>query len=102
MISIGIDKRRSIEFTKKADYNKCWNISLKYSNMLVKNINSRDLYTICCSVYGQYLTELKSKKLPIKNKNYIQVWDTMINTVKKGVLERQAIKLLHQTSYQHN
>lgn len=68
----------------------------------MKNINSHDLYTICCSVYGRYLTELKSKKLPIKNKNYIQVWDTMINTVKKGVLERRAIKLLHQTSYQHN
>ena len=96
------DKRRSESFNQEWVNNECWKASLKYSNMLVKNINSGDLYSISASIYGQYTSELQSRRLPMKDKNYIQVWTTMLNTVKKGNHSRMAIKLLHQTNLQHS
>ena len=94
------DKRRSESFNQGWVNNECWKTSLKYSNMLVKNIDSGDLYSISASIYGQYTSELQSRRLPMKDKNYIQVWTTMLNTVKKGNHSRMAIKLLHQTNIQ--
>ena len=105
--TISVNKRRRISYGKKENYNECWKISLKYSSILMKNINSDDLYNICCSIYGQYITELKSKNLQLKDKHnnikkYIQVWETMVNTVRKGEIEKQAIRLLHQTNCQRS
>lgn len=105
--TININKRRRLEYNQKENYDECWNVSHKYSSILMKNINSGDLYNICCSIYGQYLTELKSKKLQLRdkkcnNKKYIQVWLTMLNTVRKGEIENQAIRLLHQTNCQRS
>ena len=105
--TISVNKRRNVTFLKKENYNECWKISHKYSSVLMKNIDSHDLYTICCSVNGQYLTELKSKRLQLsdkkgRNKNYIQVWDTMLNTVRKGEVEKQSIRILHQTNCQRS
>ena len=96
------DKRRSEAFNRGWVNNECWKTSLKYSNMLVKNINSNDLYSISASIYGQYMSELQSRHLPMKYKNYIQVWTTMLNTIKKGNHSRMAIKLLHQTNLQRS
>ena len=96
------DKRRSESFNQGWVNNECWKTSLKYSNMLVKNIDSGDLYSISASIYGQYTSELQSRRLPMKDKNYIQVWTTMLNTVKKGNHSRMAIKLLHQTNIQRS
>lgn len=103
--TMNVNKRRKIAFIQKENYNECWNISHKYSGILMKNIDSNDLYTLCCSIHGQYITELKSKNLQLKDKNhniknYIQVWDTMMNTVRKGEAEKLGIRLLHQTSCQ--
>ena len=42
----------------------------------------------------------KDKKGRIKN--YIQVWITLLNTVKKGEVEKQAVRILHQTNCQRN
>ncbi len=98
MNTMNVNKRRKIAFIQNDNYNECWNISHKYSGILMKNIDSNDLYTLCCSIHGQYLTELKSKNLQLKDKNYIQVWSTMLNTVRKGEAEKLGIRLLHQTS----
>ncbi len=105
--TISVNKRRNVAFLQKENYNECWKISQKYSSVLMKNINSGNLYTICCSTNGQYLTELKSKGLQLndkkdRNKNYIQVWSTMLNTVRKGEVEKQAIRSLHQTNCQRS
>ena len=105
--TISVNKRRKLAYIQKENYNECWKISHKYSSVLMKNINSDDLYNICCSVYGEYLTELKSKELQLsdkkgRNKNYIQVWLTMLNTVKKGEVEKQGVRLLHQTNCQRS
>lgn len=96
------DKRRSESFNQEYINDDCWKTSLKYSNMLVKNIDSNDLYSISASIYGQYMSELQSRHLPMKDKNYIQVWTTMLNTIKKGKHSRMAIKLLHQTNLQRS
>ena len=105
--TISVNKRRRVAYNQKANYDECWKISRKYSSILMKNINSVDLYNICCSIYGQYITELKSKNLQLKDKcnnikKYIQVWETMINTVRKGEIDKQAIRLLHQTNCQRS
>ena len=96
------DKRRTLAFNQKLDYDECWRTSLKYSSQLNKNINNKDLNNLCASIYGQYINDLQSKGSPIKNKNYIQVWTTMMNTVDRGNHSRMAIKLLYQTSLQHS
>jgi hypothetical protein len=96
------DKRRSESFNQGYINDECWKTSLKYSNMLVKNIDSGDLYSISASIYGQYMGELQSRRLPMKDKKYIQVWSTMLNTIKKGKHSRMAIKLLHQTNIQRS
>ncbi|MDA0758563.1 MAG: hypothetical protein O3C01_07885 [Bacteroidetes bacterium] len=94
------DKRRTLAFNQKIDYDECWKTSLKYSSQLNKNINNKDLNNLCASIYGQYIKELQSRGLPMKNNNYIQVWTTMMNTVKRDNHSRMAIKLLHQTNLQ--
>ena len=96
------DKRRRDAFNQKLVHDECWKASLKYSNMLFRNIDSDDLYSISASIYGQYLSELQSRCLPMKNKTHIQVWTTMLNTVKRGEHSKMAIKLLHQTNLQRS
>ena len=95
------DKRRAEGLQIKADHYECWEISLRYSNALMKNIKSNDLGLLCDTIYGQYLHELEYKNLDTKDKNYVQIWETMINTVKKWKgNEISSIRLLHQTNCQ--
>ena len=96
------DKRRTEAFDLKWEHDECWKTSLKYSSQLNKNINNKDLTNLCYSIYGQYINELKSRNLYKGNKNYIQIWSTMLNTVKRGNHTQMAIKLLHQTNLQHS
>ena len=97
------DKRRSDAYHKKCLHDECWKASLKYSSQLIKNSKSNDLNNLCHSIYGQYMNELHSRNLPMKNKkNYIQIWNTMINTVKKDENTIMAIKLLYQTNLQRS
>ena len=93
------DKRRAKGFQIKASHYECWNISKRYSEALMKNINSDDLYTICRSISGGYLNELKGNNLSLEG-NHIQIWQTMVNTVKKGDHSIASIRLLHQTNCQ--
>ena len=103
--TIQINKRRNEAFQIKSDYQECWKISHRHSSVLIKNITSSDLGLLCDTVYGQYLHELESNNLNTKrknkDKNYVQVWKTMINTVRvcKGN-EISSIRLLHQTNCQ--
>jgi|TARA_B110000914_G_C15456620_1_gene443707 hypothetical protein len=104
-----MNKLREESFQIKADYQECWAISLKYSSILVKNIKSDNLLLSCNTVYGQYLHELQYKnmnvkdKKHIKDKNYVQIWETMINTISKDYSKGiAAIRLLHQTNVQKN
>jgi len=105
--TIQINKRRNESFQIKSDYQECWKISHRYSSVLIKNISTRDLGLLCDTVYGQYLNELESNNLKTKSKNhnkdknYVQIWETMINTVKKCKgNEICSIRLLHQTNCQ--
>ena len=105
--TIQINKRRKESFQMKADQQECWEISKKYSSTLIKNIASSDLGLLCDTLYGQYLNELESNNLNTKSKNhrkvknYVQIWETMINTMRvcKGN-EISSIRLLHQTNCQ--
>jgi len=89
------------EKTKEA-----WKISKKYTNILIDHENKNEYLNIAGNIHHQYISELKYKGIDIRKKNnYIQVWDTMVNTVnnnpKIGV-QRGSIKLLHQTSVQRS
>jgi len=100
--SLTKDKHRTIAYHQKWLHDECWRASLKYSSQLNKNINNKDLTNLCYSIYGQYMNELKGRDLPMKNNNYIQIWKTMLNTVKRGNHSLMAIKLLHQTNLQRS
>ena len=102
MDMINKDKRRRLEMQRKVDYNGGWKLSYKYSSILMNKLDSVDLYTICCSVREEFLHELKVNCLP-DNKNYTQVWLTMLNTVydkKNKNNHGAAVRLLHQTNQQ--
>ena len=94
------DKRRTISYVNQLKYKESWNISYKYSSILMKNIDNENIYEICLTIYHQYLNELKFKDLNMK-RNYTQIWETMINTIRvcKGN-EISSIRLLHQTNCQ--
>ena len=94
------DRARNVAFRVKEDHCECWAISKKYSEMLMSNIKSKDLYLICETIHGQFLSELKGNNLKIIDQKYTQIWRTMSNTVKKGDKSIMAIKLLHQTNCQ--
>jgi hypothetical protein len=98
--TISKDKRRRNELIKKCEYDEGWRISLIHSRNLIKNIDREDLYLIRISIYSQFLSEMNTKGF--KMKRYIQVWDTMINTVKSEETMKGAVRLLHQTNVQRN
>ncbi len=87
----------------KVKYNKAWKISEKYSTILMEHENNNIHFEIAPNIYSQYLSELRLNKIQIRNKNYAQIWETMMNTVNNNPKQsvcRAAIKLLHQTSVQ--
>ena len=102
MNTIEKDKRRKYEIGLQNKYHEGWLLSLKYSNILMDNIDSKNLYLICSSIHGEYTQQLKINGLNNK-KNYMQVWDTMLKTVydkKNKNNPKSAVKLLQQTSQQ--
>ena len=89
----------------KVKYNKAWKISEKYSTILMEHENNNIHFEIAPNIYSQYLSELRLNKIQIRNKNYAQIWETMMNTVNNNPKQsvcRAAIKLLHQTSVQRS
>ena len=67
--------------------------SIIFNTSVDENENFNDL---CEMYYSQYMNEINNHGYN-KNRNYIQIWDTMINT-----RTRESIRLLHQTSVQRS
>jgi len=91
------------ETNKKHNIINAWKISLKYSTILMDHSNNDGFFDIVYSIHHEYLSELQRRGLNFKNKNYMQIWDTMINTQKRNPnrdIKAGAIKLLHQTNIQ--
>ena len=91
------------ETNKKQSIIDAWKISLKYSKILIDHSNNDDFFDIVYNIHHEYLSELRGKGLNLKQKNYMKVWDTMINTQKRNSkrdIKAGAIKLLHQTNVQ--
>ena len=68
------------EYERIRKLKKGWNISHKYSTILLNNLEKVDLKMIM-SIYGSFITHLKSQNINHKDKEkYIECWKTMINT----------------------
>ena len=69
----------------------------KYTNVLINHENKNEHLDIAINIHYQYISELKYKGIDTrKRNNYIQVWDTMINTVNNNPKinnQRASIKL---------
>ena len=97
---------RESELRKKNKYHEAWNISKKYTTVLMDHETNDEHFDIAVNIHAQYISELRYKNIDsTKQKIYIQVWNTMLNTIlknpKKNVC-RAAMKLLHQTSIQRS
>ena len=92
------DKRRMASFQVHSNHDETWNISHKYSSKLMNNIDKKNLYLSCYTQYNQYINELTYKKLTIIDRNYIQIWDTMLNTIKLEKNMKMAVRSLHLTN----
>lgn len=95
----------SNELIIKKKYYEAWEISKKYSKVLIDHENNNESFLIANNTYHQYISELKVKNIPHKNKNYIYVWETMLNTIEKNMdidVCRASIKVLYQTSIQRS
>ena len=93
---------RDEEVHRNYKYHQAWETSMKHSSYMVDALSKcTDHYKLVNIHYKQYLSELHSKGiLTEKNKVYIQVWETALNTAKRQNVnnKRASIKLLHQTS----
>lgn len=100
------NNRRQNEFNKKQKYKEAWKVSKKYTNILINHENKNQHLDIAPNIHYQYISELKYKEISTNKKNnYIQVWDTMMNTINNNPkinIKRASIKLLHQTSVQRS
>ena len=82
-------KRQHLEYYKKRKYLNAWNISLKYSKILQKNIDKKDLLERIFDVYALYLNELQSNGCLLKDKSYILIWETVLNTINNHKLSEE-------------
>ena len=53
------NKRRQVAFNDYNKYIHSWNLSCKYSKILINNINNADLYLLCLATYGEYIKSVK-------------------------------------------
>ena len=94
------------EYEKRQKLKKSWNISHKYSTILLNNLEKIN-YEKIMSIYGSFIIELKSQNLEHKNKKYVNCWETMINTYNNAFKTeyinekkiRGSIKQLNYVSY---
>ena len=97
------DKLRKESYFVNDINDDCWKMSLKYSQLLYNNIDKSDLYDRSLTCYYQFMNEMNSRGYPIKKRNYIQIWETMINTSSKRLdRNKSSVRLLHQTNVQRN
>ena len=98
---------RQQEMYQQHKYHQAWETSKKHSKYMVDSLTKcHNHYELVEEHYKQYLSELTSKHIIVtSDKNYIQVWETALNTANKNTdIEKIAggIRLLHQTSIQRS
>lgn len=97
---------RSKELINKEKYYQSWNISKKYTQILMNHERNDENLDMCFDIHKQFIHELINKGLDISGKkNYIRCWDTLLNTLlnnPKILVQRNALKLLHQTNIQRS
>ena len=94
------DTIRQKELNNMMKYREGWELSYKYSKILMNHITNDNRYEISLTIYSQFMNELKNKKLNT-DKTYVQIWETMINTIRKGKSSPyRSMCILHQTSQQ--
>tara|TARA_A100001037_G_scaffold45808_1_gene37046 strand:+ start:19047 stop:19361 length:315 start_codon:yes stop_codon:yes gene_type:complete len=94
------------EINQKDKVKTAWTISKKYTDILMDHEKNDEHLNMCFDLHYQFMHELKNKNIDIsKKKNYIQCWDTLLNTLLKNPklnVQRGALKLLHQTNTQRS
>jgi len=100
--TIDKDCRRNEEYKQTNNKKLIWKLSLKYSSLLIKNIDNHKLSNNCYVVYDQFMKEIKSLDINIKNKNIHKIWITMINSLKNDINIKMSVKQLHLTNIYHN
>ena len=95
---------RGKELQKQQNYRDGWNISKKYTDILMIHSENDKNLNMCFSIHSQFMNELKTRDIPRNKKiNYVQCWDTLLNTLLRNPkinVQRGALKLLHQTNVQ--
>lgn len=91
-----MSNNQTSEALRKNELRKYWNISLKHSSMLKKNINNKNIINIVDSVYGSLTLYLKSEKLHLKK----NLWEELLNVRKKNNIKnlKSSINKLHYTN----
>ena len=101
-----MDDQRAEQRIIQNKYYEAWEISKKYSQILMNHSKNDQNLDMCFAIHSQYISELKMKRIDFSNpKNYIQVWETLLNTLlnnPKITVQRGAVKLLHQTNVQRS
>ena len=85
------------ELLIKIKKKKYWNISLKYSKLLNKNIENKNIIYVCNNIYSIYINKIKSDKLLHFETN---VWNEIfVNCKKKNIKHlKNTIHKLHITN----
>lgn len=104
--------KKEKEFTRHQNLKIAWKLSLKYSNLLIKNLDknatSLNYYS---DILKMYLQDLKSNKINFNDSNkFIKIWKTTNytflknnNGTDKNITNiRKSIKLLNYTSIINN
>ena len=91
---------RALEFKRRDNILFGWNISKKYADNLLNNIDSIHIFDIVYSLYGEYLCELSTHHLDNTNrKKYNRAWQTLLNTFKKYKSDKYIISAIRQFHY---
>ena len=99
-------ERQYREYVNKHKTEDAWRISLKYSKILQKYIAKRNILSRVFDVYELYINELKSNNILMKNKTYIIVWETVLNTINNPKLsdkiKKSSVKQLYYVNVKKN
>ena len=97
---------REKELNKQKKYRNGWNTSKKYTDILMLHSENDRNNDMCFAINSQFMNELTTRGIPHNKKlNYVQCWDTLLNTLLKNPkinVQRGALKLLHQTNVQRS
>ena len=82
-----------MELQRKLNLQDMWEISHKYSKLLEKNIDKKNLPQLIINAYNSYIQECKSNKYTTKNDvKHNRIWNTLINTCKNPKNDMKTIR----------